>query len=190
MAEKISTKIYNGIRNDIISGHIGPKDFLTEGEVGERFGASRAPVRDALHLLCEQGYLIAYPRKGYMVNIYSNEELNKMQEIRLQLEKLSIHLAIQNATDSEINSLREFTREQYCGQNPNESNNFRFHMCLAAIGKNEFLPLQIRDLVNKSSLSQISDASDFEKHNAIIDALLERDEAKACKCMEADLAHF
>ena len=187
MAEKLSTKVYNAIRSDIISGVIEPKTFLNEGEVGAKFGVSRAPVRDALHLLCEQGYLISYPRKGYMVNTYTVEELNKMKLIRLQLEKLSIKLAIENASDEEILSLREFTREQYRQMIPEQSNNSRFHMRLAEIGKNEFLVLQLRDLVNKSSLASIAKDSDLEKHDAIIDALLERDEEKACRCLENDI---
>ncbi len=190
MAEKLSTKVYEGIRKDIISGAIGPKTFLNEGEVGAKFGVSRAPVRDALHLLCEQGYLISFPRKGYMVNTYTHEELNKMQEIRVQLEKLSIRLAIKNATDEEIESLRMFTKEQYHGLEPEQSNNFRFHMRLAELGKNEFLAMQLKDLVNKSSMADISNESDLKKHEAIIDALAERDEEKACRKLVEDINFF
>ena len=190
MAEKLSTKVYNGIRSDIISGAIGSKTFLNEGEVGEKYGVSRAPVRDALHLLCEQGYLLSFPRKGYMVNTYTNEEINKMQEIRMHLEKLSIRLAIEHATEEERESLREFTRQQSNSLSPEQSNNFRFHMRLAEIGKNEFLPLQIKDLVNKSSLASITKDSDLASHDAIVDALLERDIEKACKCLEEDIHFF
>ncbi len=168
MAEKLSTKVYEGIRKDIISGAIGPKTFLNEGEVGAKFGVSRAPVRDA----------------------YTHEELNKMQEIRVQLEKLSIRLAIKNATDEEIESLRMFTKEQYHGLEPEQSNNFRFHMRLAELGKNEFLAMQLKDLVNKSSMADISNESDLKKHEAIIDALAERDEEKACRKLVEDINFF
>lgn len=190
MAEKLSTKVYYSIRDDIISGAIGSKTFLNEGEVGAKFGVSRAPVRDALHLLCEQGYLISFPRKGYMVNTYTNAEINKMQEIRLWLERLSIHLAILNATDEEIESLREFTREQYNSKAPEQSNNFKFHMRLAEIGDNEFLPLQLKDLVNKASLSRITSDSDLKRHDAIVDALLKRDEKEAVRRLDEDIDFF
>ncbi len=75
MAEKLSSKIYNSIKADIDSGVIDGRSFLSEAQLAKQFGVSKAPVRDALHLLCSQGYLISYPRKGYMLNLYSSESI-------------------------------------------------------------------------------------------------------------------
>lgn len=187
MSEKLSTNIYESIRNDIIFGKLGPRTFLSESEVGKRFGVSRAPVRDALHLLCEQGYLISYPRRGYMINTYTNEEINKIQTIRLHLEKLCIKLAIENATDEELESLREFTKKQSKESDPNKSNNTQFHLRLAEITKNEFIPMILRDIINKATLARIGYESDLKGHDYIVDALLERNENKAVEKLENDI---
>ena len=58
MERRLSTQIYNAIRERIDQGVYGPRSFLNEGQLASDFGVSRAPVRDALHLLCGQGYLI------------------------------------------------------------------------------------------------------------------------------------
>lgn len=122
-----------------------------------------------------------------MVNLFSNEEVNKIQAIRRHMEKYSVQLAVENATDEEINSLREFTREESSSLEPGESNNVRFHLRLAEIGHNEFLPQTVRDLVEKVSLANIKAASDFDLHDKIIDALLARDLELAVACMEEDV---
>ena len=184
---KLSEQVCDSIRNDIISGRLGARTFLIESEVAERFGVSRAPVRDALHRLCDQGYLVSYPRKGYMVNMHSREEVNKLQEIRLQLEKLSVRLAIETASDAEILSLRELAKGSEQTTDPDNTENSRFHLRLAEISHNEFIPQVLRDLIVKATIPLLNQKIDLDKHNSIIDAMLERDLEKAYRCLEADI---
>ena len=88
MKEKLSEKIFAQLRGEIIAGKYTARDFISESEIAERYGVSKAPVKDALHLLADQGYLVSYPRKGYMVNTFTNEEDNQIQQIRRCLETL------------------------------------------------------------------------------------------------------
>ena len=64
MKEKKSTAIYENIKQDIIEGKFDSRSFLNAGELSEKYDVSKAPVRDALQLLCDSGFLISYPRKG------------------------------------------------------------------------------------------------------------------------------
>lgn len=187
MAEKLSEKIYRSIKEDIDSGVIDSRSFLSEAQLAKQFGVSKAPVRDALHLLCSQGYLISYPRKGYMINMYSAEEINQVQVIRRQIEKLCVQLAIQNASDEEILSLKEFTSLQLGGSDPSRTNNTMFHQRLAEITGNKYLPGILQDLLYKASMAAIKSSSDLEKHQHIVDALLERDLEKAEQYLEEDI---
>ncbi len=187
MAEKLSEKIYRSIKADIDSGIIDSRSFLSEAQLAKQFGVSKAPVRDALHLLCSQGYLIGYPRKGYMINMYSVEEINQVQVIRRQMEKLCVQLTIQNASDEEILSLKEFTSLQLGGSDPSRTNNTMFHQRLAEITGNKYLPGILQDLLYKASMAAIKSSSDLEKHQHIVDALLERDLEKAEQYLEEDI---
>lgn len=187
MAQKLSEKIYEAIKKDIILGNIDVRMFLSESDIAERFGVSKAPVRDALHLLCSQGYLISYPRRGYMVDLYTAEDLRQIQEIRIHLEKLCLQLAIKNAADEDIISLREFTQVQTNQIDPEKTNNTLFHMRLAQIGKNKYLPNVLNDLLSRVSQMEITSESNLDKHNHLIDAILKRDYEKAVECLEDDI---
>lgn len=187
MEEKLSTKIYMSIRNDIINGVIDARTFLTESELAVKFGVSKAPVRDALHLLCNQEYLISYPRKGYMVALQSTEEARHMQEVRTHLEKMSIALAIQNATDAEILSLKSIPIEDRSSTDPDQSSNTRFHIRLAEISHNSYLPTVVGDLLRKIARVWVNRDIDLSDHDQIVDAMLERDTEKATALLLKDL---
>ena len=161
---------------------------MSESQTAEAFGVSKAPVRDAFHLLCSQGYLVSYPRKGYMVNLFSAEEINQIQVIRKEIEKLCVRLVIEHASDEAISSLREFTEKQFDAKKVADTNNSRFHMRMAEITGNQYLPGVLNDLISKASQSQINKKSDLDKHNQIIEALLARDIKKAEQYIEEDIA--
>ncbi len=187
MSSKLSTKIYTSIRDDIVKGIISEQEFLTEKDLAEKFDVSKAPVRDALHLLCSQGYLVSYPRKGYMVSRYTQRDIQDMQQIRLPLERLAVTLAIQNASDDEIESLRQFSALASNTTDPSQTNNTRFHMRLAEISGNRQLPITLQELITKVSLYWIEVNHDWGYHEQLVDALLRRDLAGALQALESDL---
>ncbi len=189
MEEQLSTKIYQQLRTDILSRVIDECTILTENEIAKKFNVSKAPVRDALHLLCAQGYLISFPRKGYLVRSYSKSEIRKIQQVRSHIEKLSVMLAVENATDEEILSLREFLKPQEPVQDPEKTNNNLFHMRLAEIGHNEYVPQVLRELIHKICIVWIDEVYEIDSHEAIVSALLKRDMNKALAALEDDLNH-
>ena len=140
MAEKLSEKIYSQLRREIEAGKIDGRTILSECQLATEFNVSKAPVRDALHLLCSQGYLISLPRKGYMVNIFTAEDINQIQVIRRELEKLSARLVIERAADAEIESLRTLISDGGDAQTASETSNAMFHMKLAELSGNKYLP--------------------------------------------------
>lgn len=190
MAERLSEKIYQGIKADIDSGVIDGRDFLSESQLAKDYGTSKAPVRDALHLLCSQGYLISYPRKGYMVNVFSMDEVNQVQIIRRQLEKLCARLVIENADDEAIRTLYAYIEEQPETLDPMATSNTQFHIQLAELTGNKFLPEILKNLLYKISQAAIRRRSDPDKHRSIIEALLARDAARAEECLEEDILFF
>ena len=189
MEEQLSNKIYRQLRTEILSRVIDERTILTENEISQKFSVSKAPVRDALHLLCAQGYLISFPRKGYLIRTYSSAEIRKIQQVRTHIERLSVMLAVQNASDEQINSLREYLKPQEQEVDPEKTYNYLFHLRLAEISGNEYLPEVLRELIHKICIAWIDSRYDIESHRAIIDALLERDEQKALAALEYDLNH-
>lgn len=187
MEEKLSVKIYNQLRDDIDSGRIDDRDFLNEKQLAERFGTSKGPVKEAVHLLCGQGYLVSYPRKGYLINRFSPEEVNQMQVVRRHIEKLCVQLAIENATDEQIQSLNAYTEKESGSSDPTKTNNTLFHLRLAEITGNEYLVETLMPLLYKGSRFKLGDKSDLSRHEQIVNALLERDLEKALLRIDEDI---
>jgi len=188
MKEKLSDKILIQVRTDIINGKYSSRDFISENDIAEAYGVSKAPVKDALHLLADQGYLVSYPRRGYMINTFSREEVNQIQQVRRSLESLCVRLVIANATDDEILALRGTTAGADMSANPEETINYRFHMGLAKISGNRFLVDTLDKLVNIASMTQINRTPDIDNFNHIIDAALARDLEKAEYWIRTDIA--
>ena len=190
MEDRLSKKIYDSLLEDILSGEIGGQIFLSEALVAEKYGVSKAPVRDALHLLCSQGYLISFPRKGYTIKIHSDQDLREMQQVRLHLEKLSVELTIQNASGKDIDSLRQFIHTQRVEfeTDPRKTWNTMFHMRLAEISGNKFLPEALQGLLHFVSRVHIRASTDFAEHELIVEALKNRNLPKAIEYLEKDLA--
>lgn len=191
MEEQLSAKIYRHIQQDILSHAIDEQTFLTENELAQKYQVSKAPVRDALHLLCAQGYLTSFPRKGYLVRRYSRAEVRKIQQVRTHLEKLAVTLAVRQASEEDILSLGAYLQDPQSRSetDPENTSNSAFHMRLAEISGNEYIVSILRDLLHKICIVWIGEDFDVASHQAIIDALLQRDEAKALAALERDLNH-
>lgn len=189
MKEKISDRIYTEIRKEIIDGVYSARDFISEQQIADRYGVSKAPVKEALHVLADQGFLVGFPRRGYMVNTYSDEEINKIQEVRRALETLCIKKVIKEASDEDIRTLRVYRDDRY-EMNPRATINYSFHIGLARLTGNEFLVESLSPLVSKASMTHIKSDPDVENFEKIVDALLERDEKKAISLLEDDIRYL
>lgn len=98
--------VVDAIRGAIISGDFSPGQRLVEAELTERFGASRAAVRDALVQLDGEGLVERIQNRGARVRAVSLEEAVEITEIRMALEGLCAAKAAGRATESDHAELR------------------------------------------------------------------------------------
>ena len=85
------------LREYIVSGRIPPGTRLVEREVGALLGVSRAPVRDAL-LELEQEGLVVTKTDGRFVIKLTRQDVRELYQVRLVLEGLAVKLAAQNTS--------------------------------------------------------------------------------------------
>lgn len=55
---------YGQLRELIVHGRLAPGSRIVEADLAERLGVSRTPVRDALRLLQQEGYVVSSSAKG------------------------------------------------------------------------------------------------------------------------------
>lgn len=85
------------LRKHIISGQILPGTKLVEREVAQLLDISRAPARDALLRLEEEGLVVTKPDARYVIEL-NKRDIHELYLVRLALEKLAAELAAQNNT--------------------------------------------------------------------------------------------
>jgi len=103
----IRRKIYNFIREQILSGEIQPHQHLIEAKIARDIGTSRTPVREALHSLELEGLIESIPRVGYVVKPVSEQEVEEICEIRMAIEGVAARWAIEKAHKKMVEELEE-----------------------------------------------------------------------------------
>ena len=63
-------KIYEKIKEDIITGVYSQGEVLNERQLSETLGVSRTPIREALQLLSFDGWVVKEPYKGTVVRTF------------------------------------------------------------------------------------------------------------------------
>ncbi|HWQ55006.1 MAG TPA: GntR family transcriptional regulator [Bryobacteraceae bacterium] len=80
----------------LMSGRIQPGERLNESHLARQLQVSRAPIREALQQLQEQGLVVNQPRRGMFVVSLDEEDLQKINSLRLVLETEALCLAARN----------------------------------------------------------------------------------------------
>ncbi len=80
------------LRTTILSGKISAGGRLNESQLARELGVSRVPIREALQQLEQQGLVVNIPRRGKFVISLSDEEIQKINSLRLILEAEALRL--------------------------------------------------------------------------------------------------
>jgi DNA-binding GntR family transcriptional regulator len=78
------------LRRDILSGRSDPGERLVEEQLTRRLGISRAPLREAMRLLAQQGLVEHIPRRGARVATLSDDDVRELYEVRDVLERHAV----------------------------------------------------------------------------------------------------
>src|SRR3954447_19272400 len=84
----------NRLRREILAGSLVPGERLVEEQVTRRFGISRAPLREALRLLGQQGLVEHLPRRGVRVVELSPRDIDELFSLRDALEQFALQSAL------------------------------------------------------------------------------------------------
>lgn len=160
---------------------------LDERELSEAMGVSRTPIREAMTLLEQEGFLRMVPRRGIYIQRKTKREIVEMIQMWAALESMAARLATRNATDEEIAKLRRMF-DAFRDSTPDEhieeysSANIEFHQSIVELSKSQVILDTIRNIfmhvraIRKLTISQSDRAArSIVDHLRIIEALEQRD---------------
>ncbi len=107
LPESLPSFVARHLGAEIETGLLKPGEHLAEEAIAQRFGVSRATVRDAFRQLTREELTEQRPRRGTVVRTMSVDDLRAMLELRAGLYATVIRLFTRRATDEEIEG---FTR--------------------------------------------------------------------------------
>jgi DNA-binding GntR family transcriptional regulator len=84
--QPLTERIHLRLRDDILHARLQPGQTILEPDLAERFGVSKTPVREALRLLVQDGWVIVLPRKGYLIRPLGLDDLREVFDLREMLE--------------------------------------------------------------------------------------------------------
>ena len=95
------------LRAAIIGGVLEPGERLMEIKMAEELGVSRTPIREAIRVLEQEGFVEILPRRGAYVMDISIKDITDVYEIRMALDVLAAGLAAERITEQELALLRK-----------------------------------------------------------------------------------
>jgi len=184
-------RVFNKVREDILSGKYKENDELKEIAIGEELGVSRTPVREAFRQLELEGLIKIIPNKGAYVTGITPEDVKDIYMIRSRLEGLCAAWACEHITQEQLEEMEEnlylakFHAEKGHYEQMSELDS-RFHEIMYEACQSKMLENLLRDFhqyvqrVRRKTLSTIerSLASNSE-HQAIMEAIRDKDTEKA-----------
>jgi DNA-binding GntR family transcriptional regulator len=180
--------VYEQIKHDIMTCKLAPGEPLSENQFLERFGVSRTPIREALTSLVQDGLVEYTPNRGFMVTTVSVTDIQEIFEARIFIEAELFRLAVKKISDGEIDELEKQSRLQTDVKSPDYAETFlesnrKFHIALAAAGRNSRLLWYYETLMNEAQRLFYMDISNHHQdfrwghgHEGILQALRSRDE--------------
>ena len=160
---------------------------LDERVLSESLGVSRTPVREAMTLLEQEGFLRMVPRRGIYIVRKSKREIVEMIQMWAALESMAARLATLHATDEEIARLRHMF-DDFRDSTPAEhiaeysDANIAFHQAIDELSRSQIILDTIKNIfvhvraIRRMTISQSDRASrSIVDHLRIIEALEKRD---------------
>jgi DNA-binding GntR family transcriptional regulator len=94
----LSRQAYQKIRRKIISLELPPGSIIDENQLQQELELGRTPIREALQRLSLEKLVTIVPRRGIFVTDIGITDLQRLFEVRIELEGLAARLAAQRGT--------------------------------------------------------------------------------------------
>ena len=184
-------RVFNKLREDILSGKYQEHEELKEVAIGEELGVSRTPVREAFRQLELEGLIQIVPNKGAYVTGITAKDVKDIYMIRSYLEGMCARLVTEKITEEQLDELEEnvYLASYHASKGHMEQMaelDNRFHHILYEACDSKMLQKLLQDFheyvmrIRKKTLStKERGIASNEEHKQIMEAIKQRNAAEA-----------
>lgn len=203
--QTLSAKVYQDLRELIMSGQLQPGERLTLAGMAAALGTSAMPVREAINKLAVDDALEILPNKSVRVPVMTRSRFQELVVIRLVVEGLAVETAAGRITAeqlSKLSGLEQAFRREITLDEPDVNQiiqiNKQLHFTAYAAAQMPALsslieglwlrigPVLNLDLRNSASRRR-SDLPSIRAHRALVEALRAGDGAAAKTALAMDI---
>lgn len=188
------------LTQDIVAKRLPPGEPLDETRLGQRFGASRTPIREALRQLAASGLVELRPHRTPLVMATDSEQLRDMFDVMAELEALCAIRSCSRMTARQRHGLERHHRAMGAAVRAGDvaayrAGNVTFHALLYDGAHSAYLKhltqatrqrLAPHRGVQLEAPARI--AQSYAEHEEIVTAILRGDEARAGEAVRKHLA--
>lgn len=156
------------LRAEILQGTLGPGEKLVEEQLCTDLGISRAPLREALRLLSQQGLVEHLPRRGSRVTAWSPTDILQLFALRHVLERHAVEIALPLADPgTELEPLHRIIEEMGCTTDDLERDDAhrRFHAAVVGLAGNRQLDIALEPILLKLQLPMAMNMREEARHH-------------------------
>jgi len=140
----VSQQVYEELRGRIIGRHLRPGERLNEVRIAQDMGISRAPVREAVQRLRQEGLIAAKPRHGSIVAEITGADVTHLYRVRCALEELAVALLFERGFPPRLEALEDAVAAMSKACQDNDlaqvvEQDVRFHGALCDLAGNPLL---------------------------------------------------
>ncbi|MET7479778.1 GntR family transcriptional regulator [Streptomyces sp. NPDC005648] len=180
-------QILAALRTALVAGELKPGEVYSAPALGDRFGVSATPVREAMQQLALEGAVEVVPNRGFRVVERGTRELAELSEVRALIEvpvMLRLARAVPVERWAELRPSAEATvRAASTGCRATYAESDRaFHRAMLSLSGNEQLVRISDDLHRRAQWPLVGGAAgrgelmaDAAEHTALLDALVAHD---------------
>jgi DNA-binding GntR family transcriptional regulator len=188
-------RLYLELRGRAMRYELRPGTRINEQALGREFGISRAPLREALNRLVAEGLLDFVMNKGFSRKHISVDEVFDLYQVRIALERRAVFLALQRATDTEIESVRQYWTDVMLSAPGMSSDGFlqadeEFHRRMIALARNKELNAFMEIVNRRIHVARYIDIQQsawntkaFDGHFEVLRLMTERRKEEALVCV-------
>jgi DNA-binding GntR family transcriptional regulator len=198
-SQSLSGQAYAIIKKDILTCVLDPGSKIAQPELVKRYDFGITPIREALKRLEQEGLVKSMPRFGYLISPITIRDVEEIFELRMILEKSSVGLAIQCASDEQLASIMQHANFTYIYKDRETyliflEQNISFHRAIAVAAGNqrlaEMLTIVLGEMTRPFNLGlDLRDSAEEmrREHIAIATSLVKRDIDGAVNTIEAQI---
>lgn len=192
------------LREAIVQGRIAPGERVIEGKWAREFGVAQASVREAINLLIGEGFLAKDAGRSARVTKYTEQDVQRIYELRGVLEGLAARLVTARRADlGQMEAALEGMEAAIASRAMSDlvRNDLQYHLCLCELSGNRYLIDAARRLliplfgfvllqVMRSGQGPDAWVADLPRHRRIIEVMREGNPAIAGQYVQHCVSGF